>query len=117
MNLQIIGTRKCRETRKAQRFFSDRGIHYAFVDLAERPLSAGELRNIARVLGESALLNTGSREYRRRGMQYMVFDTLSELERHPELIRTPIVRSGKEATVGIAEESWRRWIASEASRE
>ena len=113
MNLQIIGTRKCRDTRKAQRFFSDRGIRYAFVDLAERRLSAGELRNIARVAGEETLLNTESREYRERGMQYMVFDTLAELERHPELIRTPVVRNGKEVTVGLAEETWKRWIASE----
>lgn len=110
MNLQIIGTRKCSETRKAQRFFSERGIRFAFVDLTERPLSRGELANIARAVGEERMVDTEGRRYAERNMRYMVFDTLEELERDPLLLKTPVVRNGREATVGPAEAEWKRWI-------
>ena len=110
MNIQIIGTRTCSRTRKAQRYFSDRQVRFAFVDLAERSLSRGELENIARSVGEDRMIDTESRQYTKRTMQYMVFDTLDELERDPLLLHTPVVRNGREATVGDAAETWAGWI-------
>jgi glutaredoxin len=43
MNIQIFGTSKCQDTRKAQRFFKERGIPFQYVDLAVKGLSKGEL--------------------------------------------------------------------------
>ena len=113
MSIQIIGTKKCRRTRAADRFFRDRGIEYHFVDLTVRPLSAGELNNIASALGVDALIDVESKEYIKRGMAYMEFDPLEELAEHPMLLKTPVVRSGLRATVGESPETWQDWIESE----
>ncbi len=88
-------------------------MKFAFVDLSERSLSKGELENIARCVGEEAMLDTESRQYAKRNMQYMLFDTLKELERDPLLLKTPVVRNGREATVGSAEGEWQAWIERE----
>lgn len=110
MNIQIIGTRKCNDTKKAERFFKERGHRAHFLDLNERGLSAGELENISRVTGAEPLLDRNSKLYRRRGMEYMEFDILEELLRHPLLLRTPIIRCGKEVTVGYEPERWQAWL-------
>ena len=110
MNIQIIGTRKCNDTRKAERFFKERGLSVHFVDLNERGLSAGELENISRVVGEESLLDRESKLYSRRGLEYMIFDIVEELLRHPLLLKTPVVRCGKEVTVGYVPETWKTWL-------
>lgn len=114
--VQIIGTKKSNATKKAQRFFSDRSIDTQFVDLAERGLSRGELENITRSVGDpELLLDTESKAYRKRGMQYMTYDVLEELEEHPELLVNPIVRLKGDAVLGKDEGGWER-IAEAARR-
>ena len=110
MNIQIIGTKKSVETRKAERFFKERGIKYQFVDLRERGLTGRELENIARRVAPEDLINTGSKEYEKRGMEYMEFDILEELMENPLMIKIPVVRCGKEVTVGLKPEVWKEWI-------
>jgi arsenate reductase len=111
MTVQIIGTRNSRDTRKAIRFFKERGMEPHLVDLNERPLSRGELENIAREVGAEELVDRDSKEYQRRGMAYMLFDPIEELTRSPLLLRTPVVRCGREATVGLDPGTWSRWLA------
>lgn len=106
MNIQIIGTKKSDLTRKAERFFSDRGLLYQFVDLTKRPLSEGELSNIASQTGAEALLDTESAAYRKRGLAYMEFDPLEELREDRSLLRLPIVRINRKAYVGYQPELW-----------
>ena len=110
--VQIIGTKKSNATKKALRYFSERRIKTQLVDLAERGLSAGELENIARSIGDpELLLDTESTADTKRGMQYMEFDVLEELEEleeHPELLVTPIVRLKGDAVVGADQEGWAR---------
>jgi len=110
MNIQIIGTRKCSDTRKAERFFKERGYKAHFVDLNERGLSIGELENISRVSGTEALLDRESKLYQKRGLAYMEFDILEELLRTPLLLKTPVVRCGKEVTVGLEPQQWQAWL-------
>lgn len=110
MQVQVIGTKKSKDTQKAERFFKERGVSVQFVDLRKRPLSGGELANIARAVGEEALLDTEGREYQSRGLAYMDFHVLEELEEHPELLRVPVVRHGKRATVGYQPETWQSWL-------
>lgn len=109
MELQIIGTKKCKDTRKAERFFRDRGISYQLVDLASRSLSEGELASIAAKIDPKDLIDTESKQYRKRGFAYMEYDPLEEIAEDPALLRTPVVRSDSGVTVGDQEETWKEW--------
>jgi arsenate reductase len=108
MNIQIIGTKKSDLTRKTERFFNDRGVPYQFVDLTKRPLSQGELSNIASQTGAEALLDTESAAYRKRGLGYMEFDPLEEIAEDQSLLKIPIVRIDRKAFVGFQPELWER---------
>ena len=110
MNIQIIGTKKCNGTKKAQRFFKERRINFHFKDLAEKALSKGELDNICRVYDSKELLDTSSKQYKKRGLEFMVFNLEDELLADALLLKTPIVRNGNRATVGVDEKTWNDWI-------
>jgi arsenate reductase-like glutaredoxin family protein len=109
MNIQIFGTKKCNDTKKAQRFFKERGIQIHFRDLSEKGLSPGELQNITVKIPLEDLLDTESQQYKKRGMQYMVFNMETELLEDPLLLKTPIVRNGREVTIGYEPEIWKSW--------
>ena len=110
MNIQIIGTKKCSDTRKAERFFKERRINYQFRDLAEKGVSKGELDNICRKIPIDDLIDREGKQYNKRGMTHMVFDIEEELLSDPLLFKTPVVRNGPDATVGYAPEIWTGWI-------
>ena len=93
MTTQLIGTKKSKATQKAERYLKERGIEFQFVDLTQRGLSAGELDRIAEAAGgHDTLIDTESKAYTKRGMQYMDFDAREELLEDPGLLRMPIVR-------------------------
>ena len=110
MNIQIIGTKKCNGTKKAQRFFKERRINFHLKDLAEKSLSKGELENICRVYDPEELIDTNSKQYRKRGLEFMVFNLEDELLADPLLLKTPIVRNGNKVTIGVDEQVWDEWI-------
>ena len=109
MNVQIFGTKKCRETQKTERYFKERRISYHFVDLNERSLSKGEMEKIKKAVGLETLLNRESKEYVKLNMQYIVHNREEMMLQHPLLLRTPIVRNGTQATVGYMPEIWQEW--------
>ena len=109
VNIQIFGTKKCRETQKTERYFKERRIPYHFVDLTEKGLSKGELEKVKGVVGIEALLNRSGKEYSRLNMQYIVHNREEMMLKHPLLLNTPIVRNGPQATVGYCPEIWRDW--------
>ena len=109
VSVQIIGTKKCSETKKAQRFFKERGIRVHFRDLNEKGISKGELDNICHSIDPEMLLDRESKQYIKRGMEYMIFDIEEELLEDPLLIKTPIVRFGKKSSVGYNPEIWKIW--------
>ena len=108
--VQIIGTKNCQDTRKADRFFRERGIQPHFVDLKERPLSEGELQNICRNLDPEQLLDQDSKAYAKAGLSYMVYDPLQVAQKNPAVLKTPIIRCGKEVTIGLKPEIWNEWL-------
>ena len=110
MGIQIFGTLKCQETRKAQRYFKDRGIPFQFVNLAEKGLSRGELNSIKAVIGIENLIDKNSKEYNKRNLKYLTHNVEEELLNHPLLYKTPIVRDGRKATVGYAPDVWKEWV-------
>ena len=62
---QIFGFTDCQDTRKAQRFFKERGVTVHFVDLKERPAARGELRRFAEKFGAAALIDRDGARYKR----------------------------------------------------
>jgi arsenate reductase len=113
-SVQIFGTKKSSDTRKAQRFFAERRIQVHFVDLAERAASLGELRRFAQKFGVRALVDRDAKRYRELGLgAAMLSDDrwLETLVEEPLLLRMPLVRHGNQLTVGLAEPEWRAWTA------
>ena len=111
MNIQIFGTKKCQDTRKAERYFKERGIAFHYIDLTVRGLSKGELDKVrASAGGLEALLDKEGREYARLNLKYMVHNVEDMLLRYPLLLRTPIVRCGAKAAVGYQPQIWQSWF-------
>jgi len=109
MYIQIIGTKKCKETQKAERYFKERRIPFHFRDLTEKGLAKGELENISRVIPLDGLIDRESKRFKDRGMQFMVFDIEEELLSDPLLLKTPIVRNERLVTVGYQPDVWKEW--------
>lgn len=114
MEVQIFGTKKSADTRKAQRFFTERRVKMHFVDLNERPASLGELRRFAQKFGVGSLIDKGSARYMDLGLQHARMNDdswLAKLADEPLLLMQPLVRFGQKVTLGIADAEWKAWIA------
>ena len=110
MNIQIFGAVKCQDTKKAQRYFKERGVPFQFINLAEKGLSKGELNNVKAVIGIDNLIDREGKEYKRRNLQYLTHNVEEELLHHPLLFKTPIVRNGGQVTIGYMAEVWKVWM-------
>ena len=116
MEVQIFGTTKGADTRKALRFFAERRIKTHFVDLNERAASLGELTRFAQKFGVAALIDRSSKQFDERGLavaRYSDERWLEILADDPLLLQTPLVRAQQRLTVGLAEDTWRQWIAAD----
>ena len=114
MEIQVFGVRKSSDTRKALRFFSERRIKTHFVDLNERPASAGELKRFAQKFGIGALIDSESARFQDLGLRHarMSDETwLSKLVDEPLLLKVPLVRNGHQLTIGLDEKTWKEWTA------
>ena len=111
LNIQVFGLKRCQDTRKAERFFKERGIPYHFVDLTVRGLSRGELDRVKQSVGLENLIDREGKEYARRNLKYIAHDVEEMLLSNPLLLKTPLVRNGQKATVGCRPEVWRDWLS------
>jgi arsenate reductase-like glutaredoxin family protein len=116
--VQVFGTQKCRETRKAERYFKERRVPFQAIDLAEKGLSPGELRAVAaRVGGVEALIDREGKRYVNKGLKHSA-PTGPRIEQllleDALLLRTPIVRSNAGCTIGYQPEVWGSWLARPA---
>lgn len=113
MNIQIITTGKGFETQKAIRFFKERRISVQLVELGKkRPLSQGELDSVVRAVGMEQLIDQESKAYKKLNIEYLGLaseQTKRLLIENPELIKMPIVRNGRQATIGYCPETWSTW--------
>ncbi|MBU3160612.1 arsenate reductase family protein [Clostridium frigoris] len=111
MNIQFFGTKKCFDTKKAERYFKERNIKYQFIDLNIKGLSNGELQSVKKAVGLNNLINTKAKDYKKSNLSQIRGDEIKEdiLLKNPQLLKTPIVRNGKDATVGYAPEIWTTW--------
>ena len=114
MEVQIFGTKKSADTRKAQRFFQERRVKVHFVDLAERAASLGELKRFAQKFGVPALLDRDGKRFEELGLRHSNYSDdrwLDKLVDEPGLLRQPLVRHQHKLTIGLAESEWKEWIA------
>lgn len=112
MNIQIFGVQKCFDTKKAQRYFKERGIKFQFVDLKVKGLSRGELDSVMKAVGGfDKVFNENSKDKDAMLVKYLseMSAKIEKLIDNPMLLKTPIVRNGKQATVGYCPEVWKNW--------
>lgn len=110
MNLIVIGTKKCKETQKAERYFKERRIQFHFRDLNEKGLAKGELENITRSLNIDEVFDENGDRFKKLNLQYMVFNKFDKLLEDSLLLKTPVVRNGSKCTVGFDPDTWKKWI-------
>ncbi len=109
MNIQIFGKSKCFDTKKAERYFKERRINFQYVDILDKGLSKGEFNSVAQAVGGfENMIDKNSKNY------YMIehFGTeqkADKLMEMPKLYKTPIVRNGRQATVGYQPDVWKTW--------
>ena len=112
MNIQIFGTKKCNDTKKAERFFKERGIKYQFIDMKEKGMSKGEFTSVASSNG--GLMNMINPDAKDRDavalIQYIADeDKLEKLLENQQIIKTSVVRNGKQSTLGYQPDVWKKW--------
>ena len=112
MNIQIFGKSKCFDTKKAERYFKERRIKYQYIDLMRYGFSGKEFDAVLRgVGGIDQLIDWDSKDPQITLMKYMD-DKVAKEDKvfdDPKLMRTPVVRNGKQATVGYCPEIWGKW--------
>ena len=112
MNIQIFGTKKDFETKKAERYFKERGIRYQFIDMKEKGLSKGEFLSVLQAVGGyEKLIDPKCKD---RDLLALITylaeeDRTDKIFEHQRIIKTPIVRNQRQATVGCQPEVWKTW--------
>ena len=112
MNIQIFGTKKCFDTKKADRYFKERGIKFQFIDLKEKGMSKGEFTSVKQAVGGlDNLLDENNKDKNTLALLKYLSDSDKEekLLENQQLLKTPIVRNGRQATVGYQPEVWKNW--------
>ena len=112
MNIQIFGTKKSADTRKAERFFKERGIKFQFVDLKEKGLRKGEFNSVSQAVGGmDKLIDENAKDKDTLALiKYIAEeDKLEKILENQQVLVQPIVRNGKKATVGYQPDVWKGW--------
>jgi arsenate reductase len=111
MNIQIFGSKKCKDSKKTELFFQERRIKFQFINILEKNISKGELTSVSSSIPLSELIDKDSKIYKEKNYQYMTFDIESAILENPGLLKTPVVRDGKRSTVGFKPDIWKKWIS------
>lgn len=112
MNIQIFGTKKCFDSKKAERYFKERNVKYQFIDLKEKGLSKGEYNSVKQAVGGlNVMLDLNAKDKDALALiQYIAQeDKDDKVLETQQVLKTPIVRNGKLATVGYQPEVWKGW--------
>ena len=112
MNIQIFGKSKCFDTKKAERYFKERRIKFQSIDLKKYGMSPKEFDSVLRTVGGiDNLIGWESKSEQVTLMRYMEDKAAKEdkVFDDPMLMKTPVVRNGKQATVGYCPEVWAKW--------
>ncbi len=110
MNIQIFGRGKCFDSKKAERFFKERRIKYQYIDLDRYGMSRGELKSVISAVGLPSLINEKHKDAEIIKAYAYDEDKIDALYDDPTLIKTPVVRNGRAATLGHCPDVWNEWI-------
>ena len=119
MNIQIFGTKKSFDSKKAERYFKERGIKYQFVDMKEKGLSK-QRKRIANIRltsvcqavgGYEKLIDENCKDKDLLALiKYIAAEDRTEkILENQKVLKLPIVRNGKQATVGYQPDVWKNW--------
>lgn len=112
MNIQIFGTKKCFDTKKAERYFKERNVKFQFIDMKEKGMSKGEFNSVKQAAGSlDDLLNPKCKDQDTLALiRYLAEeDKVEKVLENQQVLKTPIVRNGKQATVGFCPDIWKTW--------
>lgn len=109
VNIQIFGKSKCFDTKKAERYFKERRIKYQYIDLLKFGMSMGELNSVVAAVGIDNIVDPKDQDYELYTRLALRDDKMARLYEVPEMIKTPVVRNGKKATVGYCPDEWAKW--------
>ena len=112
MNIQIYAHKRDFDVQKAERYFKERRISYQFVDLNRHAMGMRELMAVKAQVGLGAMIDAGSKAYQEHYIGHLTGEQaiLEALCGNPKLLKAPIVRNGRFATVGYAPDVWEAWI-------
>lgn len=112
MNIQIFGTKKCFDTKKAERYFKERNVKVQFIDMKEKGMSKGEFTSVKQAVGGlEAMLDEKTKDKDLLAMLNYLSPEDKEVKilENQKVLKTPIVRNGKQATIGFQPEVWKSW--------
>ncbi len=112
MNIQIFGTKKSADSRKAERYFKERGIKFQFVDMKEKGLSKGEFNSVKQAVGGiDKMIDENAKDKDTLALIKYIADEDKEekILENQQILILPIVRNGKKATVGYQPDVWKEW--------
>lgn len=112
MNVQIFGTKKCFDTKKAERYFKERKIPYQLIDMKEKGMSKGEYSSVRQAVGGAdAMLDENCRNQDVLALIKYIApeDKDDKILENQDVLKTPIVRNGKQATIGYQPDTWKDW--------
>lgn len=111
MNIQIFGSNKCFDTKKAERYFKERKIKFQYIDLLKYGMSKGEFESVKSAVGLNEMISTKSKDYEKLNLHLIRGSAIREeiVLNNPKVLKTPIIRNGKQATVGFKPEIWNSW--------
>ncbi len=114
VTVQIFGLKNSSVTRAAERFFKERRTVIQLVDLKLKPMALGEIKRFIQRFGLAGLLDSEGKTYIDGGLKYLKLsdaELLERIERTPQLLRLPLVRSGQRLSIGHDESSWKAMLA------
>ncbi|MDO5363430.1 MAG: arsenate reductase family protein [Eubacteriales bacterium] len=112
MNIQIFGSKKDFDTKKAERYFKERGIKAQFIDMKEKGMSKGEFNSVCQAVGGYQKLidqNCKDRDLLALITYIAEEDKVEKILENQKIIKIPVVRNGKQATVGYQPDIWKGW--------
>lgn len=112
MNIQIFGTKKCFDTKKAERYFKERRIKYQLIDMKEKGMSKGEFNSVKQAVGGlEKMIDMNCKDKDLLALITYISDDDKETKilENQKVLKTPIVRNGKKATIGYQPDVWKNW--------
>lgn len=112
-NIQMFMGKKNFDCQKAERWFKERGIKLQTIDLKKKPLSKGEFDSVAAAVGLKNMIDVDSKAYKESPARFSVDPGFIKgiVFENQALLKTPILRNGKQASVGFCPEMWQSWLA------